>query len=81
MQALRPSPCRVRHEAGEALGAIGTEECLAPLREHVADPCQEVAHTCQLALQRIEHFAAAAAAAQAAEEADANAAGEAAAPR
>ncbi|PSC73096.1 deoxyhypusine hydroxylase [Micractinium conductrix] len=63
----------VRHEAGEALGAIGTEECLQPLREHLQDPCQEVAHTCQLALQRIEHFAAAAAAAQAAAEADANA--------
>jgi deoxyhypusine monooxygenase len=55
----------VRHEAGEALGAIGTEECLAPLRERLADPCPEVAHTCQLALQRIEHFAAAAAAAAA----------------
>lgn len=27
--------CRVRHEAGEALGAIGTEECLAAVREHV----------------------------------------------
>lgn len=64
----------VRHEAGEALGAIGTEECLAPLREHLQDACPEVAHTCQLALQRIEHFAAAAAARQAAEEADANAA-------
>ncbi|GAB4823292.1 hypothetical protein N2152v2_010338 [Parachlorella kessleri] len=46
----------VRHEAGEALGAIGTEACLAPLREHVDDPCLEVAQTCQLALQRIEYF-------------------------
>jgi deoxyhypusine monooxygenase len=38
------------------------------------DACPEVAHTCQLALQRIEHFAAAAAAQQAAAEADSNAA-------
>lgn len=45
----------VRHEAGEALGAIGKESCLAPLREHVDDQCLEVAQTCQLALQRIEY--------------------------
>ncbi|EFJ53045.1 deoxyhypusine hydroxylase [Volvox carteri f. nagariensis] len=44
----------VRHEAGEALGAIGTEECLAPLRAHLNDEVLEVAETCQLALQRIE---------------------------
>ncbi|KAG2432974.1 hypothetical protein HXX76_008702 [Chlamydomonas incerta] len=44
----------VRHEAGEALGAIGTEECLTPLREHQQDGVLEVAETCQLALQRIE---------------------------
>jgi deoxyhypusine monooxygenase len=44
----------VRHEAGEALGAIGKESCLAPLRQHVDDQCLEVAQTCQLALQRIE---------------------------
>mmetsp|Transcript_44380 Transcript_44380/g.112288 ORF Transcript_44380/g.112288 Transcript_44380/m.112288 type:complete len:324 (-) Transcript_44380:107-1078(-) len=52
----------VRHEAGEALGAIGTEQCLAPLRAHQEDACPEVAETCQLALQRVEHFAAAGAA-------------------
>ncbi|PRW59578.1 deoxyhypusine hydroxylase [Chlorella sorokiniana] len=63
----------VRHEAGEALGAIGTEECLVTVREHVQDPCQEVAHTCQLALQRIEYFKAAEAAHQAAAAADPNA--------
>lgn len=33
---------RVRHEAGEALGAIGTEECLEPLRLHVDDAVLEV---------------------------------------
>ncbi|PNH10223.1 Deoxyhypusine hydroxylase [Tetrabaena socialis] len=44
----------VRHEAGEALGAIGTEQCLVPLRQHLEDAVLEVAETCQLALQRIE---------------------------
>ena len=47
---------RVRHEAGEALGAIASPACLAPLRAHAGDACLEVAQTCQLALQRIEHF-------------------------
>ena len=47
---------RVRHEAGEALGAIGTPECLQLLERHQADPCLEVAQTCQLALQRIQHY-------------------------
>lgn len=45
----------VRHEAGEALGAIATEDCLAPLRQCQQDSCLEVAQTCQLALQRIEY--------------------------
>jgi deoxyhypusine monooxygenase len=48
----------VRHEAGEALGAIATPACLAPLRAHAADASLEVAQTCQLALQRVEFFAA-----------------------
>lgn len=47
----------VRHEAGEALGAISKEECLGPLQQHVDDACLEVAQTCQLALQRIDFFA------------------------
>lgn len=46
---------RVRHEAGEALGAIATEACIHPLVERVDDVCLEVAQTCQLALQRIEY--------------------------
>jgi len=50
-----PTP-RVRHEAGEALGAIGRPECLAALRRHAADAAPEVAETCQLALERIEHL-------------------------
>lgn len=44
----------VRHEAGEALGAIGSPEVLNVLRENASDPQIEVAETCQLALQRIE---------------------------
>lgn len=44
----------VRHEAGEALGAIGSAEVLDILREYTNDPQIEVAETCQLALQRIE---------------------------
>lgn len=44
----------VRHEAGEALGAIGSPEVLNVLREYASDPQIEVAETCQLALQRIE---------------------------
>lgn len=46
---------RVRHEAGEALGAIGGRECLAPLKAHANDPCLEVAQTCQLALQKLDY--------------------------
>lgn len=38
------------------MGAIATEDCLAPLRQYQQDPCLEVAQTCQLALQRIEYF-------------------------
>ena len=33
---------RVRHEAGEALGAIGSPECMVQLRQHQHDPCLEV---------------------------------------
>jgi deoxyhypusine monooxygenase len=46
----------VRHEAGEALGAIGTPECIEPLKMHENDEVLEVAQTCQLALQRIRFF-------------------------
>lgn len=47
----------MRHEAGEALGAIGTRECFDLLRAFSNDPCLEVSQTCQLALQRIEYYA------------------------
>lgn len=48
----------VRHEAAEALGAIGTEECLQPLKRHESDSIQEVAETCLLARQRVQFMAA-----------------------
>lgn len=48
----------VRHEAAEALGAIGTAECLQPLRNHETSEVQELAETCVLARQRVEYMAA-----------------------
>ncbi|KAM6168815.1 deoxyhypusine hydroxylase isoform 1-T2 [Erethizon dorsatum] len=44
----------VRHEAGEALGAIGNPEVMELLKQYSADPVVEVAETCQLALLRLE---------------------------
>ncbi|XP_050402140.1 deoxyhypusine hydroxylase [Patella vulgata] len=44
----------VRHEAGEALGAIGHPEVADILLKYSHDPVIEVAETCQLALQRIK---------------------------
>merc|ERR1712198_765352 len=44
----------VRHEAGEALGAIGDEIALEVLTKHLKDPVVEVAETCELAVERIE---------------------------
>ncbi|XP_041646650.1 deoxyhypusine hydroxylase [Cheilinus undulatus] len=44
----------VRHEAGEALGAIGDPIVLDLLKEYSQDPVIEVAETCQLAVRRIE---------------------------
>ncbi|XP_073400085.1 deoxyhypusine hydroxylase [Dendrobates tinctorius] len=44
----------VRHEAGEALGAIGDPDVLELLKEYSQDSVIEVAETCQLAIQRIE---------------------------
>lgn len=48
--------CMVRHEAAEALGAIGTPECLEPLKMHEQSKVRELAETCQLAKQRMEYF-------------------------
>lgn len=44
----------VRHEAAEALGAIGSPDVLDLLKKHSTDPVIEVAETCQLAARRIE---------------------------
>lgn len=44
----------VRHEAGEALGAIGCVSVLDILKEYASDPVIEVAETCQLAVKRIQ---------------------------
>lgn len=50
----REQEVMVRHEAGEALGAIGDPVVLDLLREYVEDPVIEVAETCQLAVHRLE---------------------------
>ncbi|KAK3566425.1 hypothetical protein QTP86_032373 [Hemibagrus guttatus] len=44
----------VRHEAGEALGAIGNPKVLDLLKQCSKDPVIEVAETCQLAVRRLE---------------------------
>ncbi|KAK8982322.1 hypothetical protein V6N11_037494 [Hibiscus sabdariffa] len=47
----------VRHEAAEALGAIGLESNISLLKNSlVLDPAPEVQETCELALQRIEEL-------------------------
>lgn len=47
----------IRHEAAEALGAIGLESNVPLLRNSLAsDPAQEVRETCELALERIEQL-------------------------
>ena len=43
----------VRHEAAEALGAIGAPEAVSVLEEFEHCDVEEVAHTCQLGLDRI----------------------------
>ncbi|CAL1594492.1 unnamed protein product [Knipowitschia caucasica] len=44
----------VRHEAGEALGAIGELSVMELLQEYCHDPVIEVAETCQLAVARLQ---------------------------
>ncbi|CAG9767113.1 unnamed protein product [Ceutorhynchus assimilis] len=43
----------VRHEAAEALGAIGSPYVLETLEKYTKDPSVEVAETCQLAVERL----------------------------
>lgn len=44
----------VRHEAGEALGAIGSPDSLPLLERYSSHSIQEIAETCQLAVGRIK---------------------------
>lgn len=44
----------VRHEAAEALAAIGLDNSLEVLKKYLDDPAQEVAETCQLAVQKMQ---------------------------
>lgn len=44
----------VRHEAAEALGAIGVPEVLPILEAYENDSCIEVAETCKIALDRVK---------------------------
>ena len=46
----------VRHEAGEALGAICEPQAIEILQKYSNDPVIEVAETCQLALGRINFY-------------------------
>jgi deoxyhypusine monooxygenase len=49
--------CMVRHEAAEALGAIGDEKALPVLEKFSKDPAPEVSETCQLAVRLIKYKA------------------------
>lgn len=44
----------VRHEAAEALAAIGAEESTPVLEKYCSDPHPEVSETCRIAVDRIE---------------------------
>lgn len=46
----------VRHEAGEALGAIGCLSSLPILEKYKSDPLSVISETCQLALERIHRL-------------------------
>jgi len=47
----------VRHEAAEALGAIGGNDVLSVLEQFAEDPVPEVSETCKLALANLTHRA------------------------
>ncbi|XP_035230884.1 deoxyhypusine hydroxylase-like [Stegodyphus dumicola] len=44
----------VRHEAAEALAAIGLKSSCSVLRKHLNDPSREVSETCQIALEKLQ---------------------------
>jgi deoxyhypusine monooxygenase len=46
----------VRHEAAEALGAIGTEECEEILKIYLKDSQQVVRESCEVALDIIDYW-------------------------
>jgi HEAT repeat protein len=46
----------VRHEAAEALGAIGSPEAIPILEQYAKDSRPEVRETCEIALDRIRFF-------------------------
>nr|NVI76087.1 nero [Cucujiformia] len=46
----------VRHEAAEALGAIGSAKAISYLRKYRDDETIEVAETCELAINRINWY-------------------------
>lgn len=47
----------VRHEAAEALGAIGDASVRATLEQYLHDECIEVRETCEIALARVDWLA------------------------
>lgn len=52
--ANEEQPAMVRHEAAEALGALGDKESLDLLQKYLHDPLEVVRQTCELAIGRIE---------------------------
>jgi deoxyhypusine monooxygenase len=46
----------VRHEAAEALGAIGDDRVKSLLERFVTDPAREVSETCQIAVDRLNYY-------------------------
>ena len=47
--------CMVRHEAAEALGAIGDASSIDILERFAQDPAPEVAETCALAFRLVKY--------------------------
>ncbi|KAG0249488.1 deoxyhypusine hydroxylase [Mortierella polycephala] len=45
----------VRHEAAEALGAIGSMDSISILEEYLKDECDVVSQTCELAIEKLKY--------------------------
>lgn len=54
LERLEENPM-VRHEAAEALGSIGRDECLAVLQRHRGDRERVVKESCEVALDMLEY--------------------------